>query len=218
MTHPPDSLPRRILPRVVAAAVIVCLYVAARPATPSATERAQLASRFRFGTEPLPGLPPLTGGMVGYLGYDVVRRLERLPVLAADDLAVPEMLMLLATDLAAVDHHEGTITLIANAINWDASDQRVDEAYDDAVARLDRMTAELAAPGDTTEASEQLRWVRDEIAALPDTDRRICELCLLQGYSYAEAAQLLGLSVGAVTQRVSRSRRRLKKAVTHDEH
>jgi RNA polymerase sigma-70 factor (ECF subfamily) len=82
----------------------------------------------------------------------------------------------------------------------------------------DELPAELAAPGDTTEASEQLRWVRDEIAALPETDRRICELCLLQGYSYAEAAQLLGLSVGAVTQRVSRSRRRLKKAVTHDEH
>ena len=54
--------------------------------------------------------------------------------------------MLLATDLAAVDHHEGTITLIANAINWDATDERVDEAYDDAVARLDRMTVELAAP------------------------------------------------------------------------
>ena len=32
-------------------------------------------------TEPLPGLPPLTGGMVGYLGYDAVRRLERLPEL-----------------------------------------------------------------------------------------------------------------------------------------
>src|SRR5689334_20347362 len=32
-------------------------------------------------SEPLPGLPPLTGGLVGYLGYDVVRRLERLPEL-----------------------------------------------------------------------------------------------------------------------------------------
>ncbi|MCO1655948.1 anthranilate synthase component I [Pseudonocardia humida] len=101
-------------------------------------------------SEPLPGLPPLTGGMVGYLGYDVVRRLERLPELAADDLRLPELIMLLATDLAAVDHHEGTITLIANAINWDASDERVDEAYDDAVARLDRMTAELAAPAPAT--------------------------------------------------------------------
>jgi anthranilate synthase component 1 len=101
-------------------------------------------------SEPLPGLPPLTGGMVGYLGYDVVRRLERLPELAADDLRIPELVMLLATDLAAVDHHEGTITLIANALNWDATDERVDEAYDDAVARLDRMTEQLAAPAPAT--------------------------------------------------------------------
>ena len=103
-------------------------------------------------SERLPGLPPLTGGMVGYLGYDVVRRLERLPELTVDDLRLPELVMLLATDLAAVDHHEGTITLIANAINWDASDERVDEAYDDAVARLDRMTVELAAPAPSTVA------------------------------------------------------------------
>ncbi|WP_022902626.1 MULTISPECIES: sigma-70 family RNA polymerase sigma factor [unclassified Curtobacterium] len=77
---------------------------------------------------------------------------------------------------------------------------------------------ELRAPDDHAEAVERLRWVRDEIAALPETDRRICELCLLEGHSYAEAAQLLGLSVGAVTQRVSRSRARLRKAVMHDEH
>jgi RNA polymerase sigma-70 factor (ECF subfamily) len=82
----------------------------------------------------------------------------------------------------------------------------------------DELPAELAAPTDTTEAAEQLRWVRDEIAALPETDRLVCELCLVRGYSYAEAAQLLGLTVGTVTQRVSRSRRRLRKAVTHDEH
>ncbi len=58
--------------------------------------------------------------------------------------------MLLATDLAAVDHHEGAITLIANAVNWDGSDERVDEAYDDALARLDGMTAALAAPAPST--------------------------------------------------------------------
>jgi anthranilate synthase component I len=103
-------------------------------------------------SEPLPGLPPLTGGLVGYLGYDAVRRMERLPTLATDDLRLPELVMLLATDLAAVDHHEGTVTLIANAINWDASDERVDEAYDDALARLDRMTAALAAPAPSTVA------------------------------------------------------------------
>lgn len=100
-------------------------------------------------TEPLSGLPPLTGGLVGYLGYDVVRRLERIGTPGrepADELAVPELVMMLATDLAALDHHEGTVTLIANAVNWDASDERVDAAYDDAVARLDGMTRTLGEP------------------------------------------------------------------------
>lgn len=99
-------------------------------------------------TEQLPGMPPLTGGMVGYIGYDAVRWLERLPELAERDLDIPELTMLLATDLAAFDHHEGTVTLIANAVNWDDSPERVDAAYDDAVGRLNAMTKQLhvAAP------------------------------------------------------------------------
>ncbi len=84
--------------------------------------------------------------------------------------------------------------------------------------RADELPETLATPSDHREAAETLRWVRAEIAALPELDRRICELCLLEGHSYAEAAELLGLSVGAVTQRVSRNRRRLKKVVMHDEH
>ncbi|GJO99540.1 anthranilate synthase component 1 [Mycobacterium marinum] len=99
-----------------------------------------------LATGAMPGLPPLSGGMVGFFAYDMVRRLERLPNLAVDDLQLPEMLLLLATDLAAVDHHEGTITLIANAVNWDGTDERVDWAYDDAIARLDVMTAALSQP------------------------------------------------------------------------
>lgn len=94
-------------------------------------------------TAPLPGLPPLSSGLVGFFAYDMVRQLERLPSLAVDDLGLPDMLLLLATDIAAVDHHEGTITLIANAVNWNGTDENVDGAYDDAVARLDVMTKAL---------------------------------------------------------------------------
>ncbi|MEQ0672946.1 anthranilate synthase component I, partial [Mycobacterium tuberculosis] len=100
-----------------------------------------------------PGLPPLSGGMVGFFAYDMVRRLERLPERAVDDLCLPDMLLLLATDVAAVDHHEGTITLIANAVNWNGTDERVDWAYDDAVARLDVMTAALGQPLPSTVAT-----------------------------------------------------------------
>jgi len=105
--------------------------------------RALRATLELLQTEPMPGLPPLSGGLVGFFTYDMVRRLERLPELAVDDLGLPDMLLLLATDIAAVDHHEGTITLVANAVNWNGTDERVDWAYDDAVARLDVMTAAL---------------------------------------------------------------------------
>src|SRR5690242_6690447 len=100
-------------------------------------------------------LPPLTGGLVGYVGYDAVRRLERLPTLAEDDLHLPELALMLATDLAVLDHSDGSVVLIANAVNWDDSDERVDDAYTDAVARLDRMTRELAAPAPPSAAALQ---------------------------------------------------------------
>ena len=95
-------------------------------------------------TERLPGLPPLTGGMVGYLSYDAVRRWERLPDANPDEIGVPELAMLLATDLAVLDHHDGSVLLIANAINYDDSDERVDDAWADAVRRLDLMQSDLA--------------------------------------------------------------------------
>ena len=104
----------------------------------------------RLHTERLPGLPPLTGGMVGYLAYDAGRRLERLPDTATDDLRVPELAFLFATDLAVLDHADGSVLLIANAVNWDDTAERVDAAYDDAVARLDAMTRDLAAPAEAT--------------------------------------------------------------------
>lgn len=68
------------------------------------------------------------------------------------------------------------------------------------------------------EAREQLRWVLDEIARLEPVDRRVCELCLIEGLSYGEASEMLGLTVPAVKQRILRSRARLKKAVTADEN
>ena len=94
----------------------------------------------------LENLPPLTGGLVGYLSYDAVRNLEKLPNTAKDELKLPQMAYMLTTDLAIYDHTDGTLTLIANAINWDGSDSRIDEAYIDANQRLDRMVADLKAP------------------------------------------------------------------------
>ena len=67
------------------------------------------------------------------------------PTATSNDLQVPELAFLLASDLAVLDHHAGEVWLIANAINFDGTDQRVDEAYADAVARLDAMAGPAGA-------------------------------------------------------------------------
>jgi anthranilate synthase component 1 len=91
----------------------------------------------------LPNLPPLTGGLVGYLGYEIVRRLEKIPTLTITDVEIPEIAMMLTSDLAVFDHHEGVVTLIANAINWDGSNERIDEAYESSINRLNKMENDL---------------------------------------------------------------------------
>jgi anthranilate synthase component I len=105
-----------------------------------------------LATDPVEGLPPLTGGMVGVVGYDAVRRWERVPSVAPDVLRLPELAMMLATDLAVLDHADGSLLLVANAVNYDATDERVETAWADAVDRLDRMTADLAQPAESTVA------------------------------------------------------------------
>ena len=93
-----------------------------------------------------PGLPPLVSGMVGYLGYDIVRRLEKLPDANPDDLGIPELGMLLVSDMAVLDHHTGEVWLVANAINFDDRPERAADAYADAVARVEAMVAALQEP------------------------------------------------------------------------
>jgi len=90
-------------------------------------------------TEPSGQLPPFTGGLVGMISYDSVRWLETLPQIQDDELNLPDMAFLLSSDLAVLDHWEGTLWVIANAINYDATAERLRWAYDDACARVKEM-------------------------------------------------------------------------------
>jgi anthranilate synthase component 1 len=126
----------------------VASWVGDAPATTGTDPLDALGQAWRALRSPrLPGLPPLTGGFVGYLAYDLVRCIERLPEHSVDELGVPDLAMLLVTDLAALDHHEGTITLIANI--------GPDGGYDDAVGRLDRMQEALAGAAPSSVATMQ---------------------------------------------------------------
>ncbi len=93
---------------------------------------------------PLPDLPAFTGGVVGYWGYDVVRRFERLPATAEDDLDLPDAVFLLADNLVIFDHVKHRLIVLANA----RLDGDITAAYADAVARIEHIVAQLAQPLD----------------------------------------------------------------------
>ncbi len=88
-------------------------------------------------------LPPLAGGLVGYFGYDLVRRLEPLPDAPPDDLGLPEMAFLLADTVLVFDHLKHTITVVANAF---VDGRDVDGPYERAVERIADVREKLAAP------------------------------------------------------------------------
>jgi anthranilate synthase component 1 len=94
-------------------------------------------------------LPPLHGGLVGYLGYDVVREVERLPDTPTDDQQLPEAVLSIVGELAAFDHFRSRVTLIANAYVFGTHDDAsLDALYDDAVDRLEQLAVDGASPLD----------------------------------------------------------------------
>ncbi len=95
----------------------------------------------RYASDPLDGLPPLHSGAVGYLAYDMVRYIERLPGRPPDDRGLPEMMWQFVGSLAALDRFGQTLTLVRNVFT-DLEDD-LDAAYRDAVRRLRAAAARL---------------------------------------------------------------------------
>ncbi len=95
------------------------------------------------------GLPPLHGGLMGYLGYDVVREVEHLPNVPEDDLSLPVAVMSVIGDLVAIDHWRQRAVLLVNvAVPVDADETALDEVYDEALLRLDALASDGARPLD----------------------------------------------------------------------
>ena len=66
-------------------------------------------------------------------------------------------------------------------------------------------------------AHEDLAWMRREFAKLSDIDQTLCRLCLVEGLTFRQAADLVESSEAAVSKRVQRARARLRIALGSDE-
>jgi anthranilate synthase component 1 len=91
----------------------------------------------------VPGLPPFTAGAIGFFAYDVVRRIERLPARAKDDLQLPDACLAFFHEVVAFDHVKKELLLIVNA---DVRTQAPKTAYAAALRRLAALERQLAKP------------------------------------------------------------------------
>lgn len=106
----------------------------------------------KFRSPSIEGLPPLHGGLVGYLGYDVVREVERLSVPPADDIGHPDAVVSVIGELAAFDHWRQRVTLVNNVLLEGDKDEsrdpdRLRPVYLDALQRLEVIRSDLEQPG-----------------------------------------------------------------------
>ena len=101
------------------------------PGKPLETLRALVAeSRIELP----PGMPPMASALVGFMGYDMVREMERLPDDNPDVLGVPEAVFLRPSVIAVFDRVEDLITVFSPV--WPDPEVGAKAAYARACERL----------------------------------------------------------------------------------
>ncbi len=96
-------------------------------------------------------LPPMTGGVAGYLGYDMVRLMERLPDTNPDQFGVPDALLIRPTLFAIFDNVKDELTLAAPIypnpeVSAEAALAAAEARLGEAQAALDRPLPHPAPP------------------------------------------------------------------------
>ncbi|RFA14870.1 anthranilate synthase component I [Subtercola boreus] len=142
-------------------------------------------------TPVIPGHPPLTGGLVGFIGWETIRQIEHLPNRPPADFSMPSQALSFVSDLIAVDHLLGTVTLVSTVLAdgfsaagsgsrrraaAEAEKLSADELWRDAQTRLDSMQRRLAKPAEAwlaeadfgLTAAPDARTTRDEFLASID--------------------------------------------------
>jgi len=88
-----------------------------------------------------PGLPPFTGGAVGFFAYDAVRNLEKIGEHAKDDLEIPDCVLMFFDRILAFDHLQHQIHIIATA---NVADETPKRAYERALRDIFALEKQLA--------------------------------------------------------------------------
>ena len=94
-----------------------------------------------WSSQVLPGLPPLTSGLVGVMGWDLIREIEKLAPAPAKDFPSPILALAMFQDLVVLDHLTSSLMLVSNIFVTDNASLEIE--YAKALACIDVMRADL---------------------------------------------------------------------------
>jgi anthranilate synthase component 1 len=122
-----------------------------------------------FKAAHIKGLPRFYGGLVGYIGYDMVRFFERIPDKNPDDLKLPDAIFILTDTMLVFDHINHTIKIISNVIlpQKEKKYSKTKKAiiYYDAIRKIDAIHRELRRPIIEKEKQDSKRTLKKSIAS-----------------------------------------------------
>lgn len=93
---------------------------------------------------PIENLPPLVSGLVGTIGWDLIREMESLPNRPESEFYAPIVCLSMFSELAVLDHHNGSVQLISNLFIDDTTD--IEQSFANAVAAIAQLREGLQQP------------------------------------------------------------------------
>jgi len=149
-----------------------------------------------YRTERIEGLPPFTGGAVGFFSYDFVRQIEKVPGSAGDDLGIPEACFLFVDLVAAFDHVEQKAWVLVNpgAREQEMGFRRPEpdawgRLYDEAAARL-AMLVTMLQTGTSPSAAAPVRQPESSVRMVANMDRGRFEAMVRRCKEYIAAGDI----------------------------
>lgn len=107
----------------------------------------------------VPGLPRFSGGLVGYMGYDMVRFFERVPDRKMPGLDLPDMFFMLTDTMLIFDSLKQKIKIVSN-VHLDAKSST--RAYKEAVEKIDFITERLRSSKIRSQKSEVKKKISEQ--------------------------------------------------------
>ena len=149
--------------------------------------------KFRFVD--VKGLPRFCGGLVGYMGYDMVRFIEEIPDENPEDFDIPDVQLVLTDTILIFDHVDHKIKIVSNSL---VEKDDPAEAYDKACAKINKIMEKLKR--DMAEPEDMAVKKSDYATGSNFTEEEFCR-AVEETKEYIRAGEVIQL---VLSQRFSR--------------